>query len=54
MLYEIIAPHFVCAIKTEKDIVVKAAPIVKYMMGWPFIRVYDYCNKKHWELNALT
>lgn len=33
--------------------VYRAAPIIKYMIGWTIAAVADYCHKKEWELIVL-
>lgn len=55
MLYEIIAPHFVVALKTHQgDKVCRAPPIIYYMLGWEIGKVSAYCKKKNWEFNQIT
>ena len=52
MLIRITAPHFVAGAITEvgigNDYVAKAAPIIRYMKGWPVYKVKAYCAKKRW------
>ena len=43
------APHFCAAVVLDSDIVVRAAPILKYMLGWSRWRVADYCRNKGWR-----
>lgn len=51
VLYVISTSYFYCGILTSsKDIVVKAAPIVKYMVGWKISRVYSYCKKRKFTI----
>jgi len=64
-LYSIDAPHFYAGLEIEKNStyldtfyystykVVKAAPIIKYMVGWTKHNVENYCNKKGWKLNEI-
>lgn len=55
MLCQITAPHFVVGITVDKDDkVVGVAPIVKYMMNWPYQKVLDYCKKKDWILEVIS
>jgi hypothetical protein len=44
------APHF-CAgvVVDERGTVVRAAPIVRYMIGWPAKRVTAYAGRKGWK-----
>jgi len=58
MLLRIEAPHFVAGVETRLTFtsgeqVSRAAPIIKYMKGWNVSRVYEYCEKKGWNLRVL-
>lgn len=48
------APHYVAGALVENDVVIKAAPIIKYMKGWSTSKVIWYCNKKHWSVAQLA
>lgn len=50
MLAAIDAPHFYAGIVLEDDVVVRAAPIVKYMRGWTRDKVRAYCQRKGWKV----
>ena len=53
-LFQINTPHFCAGIILSKDkIVIDAAPIVRYMIGWSSTRVYNYCMKKHWTVDYV-
>jgi len=54
-LYRILAPYFTVGILVEKvtRVVKTAPPIVKYMVGWRYGQVEDYCRKKHWKIEAV-
>lgn len=44
------APHFNAGIEyDDNDIVVHAAPIIRYMIGWSINQVTSYCTKKGWS-----
>lgn len=43
----ITAPHFVAGVFGH-EVVEKAAPILKYMVGWTLERVQVYATSKHW------
>ena len=49
----ITSPYFVAGVCLQSGIVTRAAPIVKYMIGWPTHRVYAYANKKHWTTEII-
>jgi hypothetical protein len=52
-MIRIIAPHFVAGAELSDDnIVIKAAPIIKYMESWPLSKVLEYCHRWHrqWEV----
>jgi len=46
---QISSDRFIAGVEFERDKVVRAAPIVKYMRGWSRKRVLDYCDKKGWK-----
>ena len=52
-LYQIMAPHFCAGFVMKEDVVVNAAPIIRYMMGWSYRKVQAYCQKKNWQLTAI-
>lgn len=45
----ITANNFTAAIVLEDDLVVEAAPIVKYMIGWTKRKVLNYCMAENWQ-----
>lgn len=48
-MIRISAAHFVAGlVLDENDVVVRAAPILKYMIGWSWQRVLHYCTIKRW------
>lgn len=46
------ARHFYTMVILEDDRVVKAADIVKYMLGWNVKKVQDYCRFKDWKADV--
>lgn len=46
------APRAFCAgvVVNEVHRVIEAAPILKYMMGWPIGKVLGYCREKGWKI----
>ena len=48
---QIKAPHFTAGVVVDVGVVVGAAPIVKYMLGWTEDRVRGYCEWKKWEIS---
>jgi hypothetical protein len=52
-LGKITAPDFVAGFETDGR-VIKAAPIIKYMIGWPDQRVRDYVSGKGWKVTRVT
>jgi hypothetical protein len=44
------APHFYAAVVLRCDVVIRAAPILKYMMGWSSERVKQYARRKGWDI----
>ena len=55
MLIRIVAPHFVAGAILRDDVVVIAAPIIRYMAvnKWSYWRVFSYCEEKRWELEVV-
>jgi hypothetical protein len=53
MLAQIKAPHFTAGIVLADGKVATAAPIVKYMVGWPRGKVRDYCKQKKWQIEIV-
>ena len=51
-LARIVAPHFVAGIVTNGH-VVRAADIVKYMVGWGDQAVRDYTKRKGWKISEV-
>jgi hypothetical protein len=54
-LYRIEAPHFIAGFELVEvsDTVASASRVIKYMEGWPFIRVMKYCDRKGWKLERV-
>lgn len=51
-LVRIEAPWFVAGIVFQQGRVIRAAPIVNYMLGWDITRVSGYANRRRWNLSA--
>jgi hypothetical protein len=52
--FRIVAPHFVAGGEARAGKCVRAAPIIKYMVGWSGKQVKDYCEKKGWTVEKIT
>lgn len=50
MLVQITSYYFCTGLVVKDDIVVRAAPILKYMLYWSLGRSEEYCRKKGWKL----
>lgn len=50
MLIRIVAPHFVAGYDMTND---NIAPIIKYVMGWNYYKILNYCKSKGWYLKYL-
>jgi hypothetical protein len=46
-------PKFCAGIVLFDDVVVEAAPIVKYMKKWSRDQVREYCKKRGWEISIV-
>ncbi len=52
-LYQVTSPYFVAGIEVSGSLVVRAAPIIRYMIGWEIGRVVKYANHKGWEVEEV-
>lgn len=54
-LAQIKAPHFTAGIVLWDDVVVEAAPVVRYMAKakWTRTVVRNYCSAKGWQINVV-
>lgn len=52
-MMRIVAPHFVAGVVISHGVVVRAAPIVKYMKGWLTPKVINYCKKRGWSVVTI-
>jgi hypothetical protein len=51
-LVRIVAPHFVAGLETD-GVVRRAAPIIRYMIGWTDDGVRDYVARRGWLAEAV-
>lgn len=49
MLVSVDAPHFNAGIVIERGVVVRAAPILGYLVGWDCERASAYLKGKGWR-----
>lgn len=52
-LIRVIAPHFVAGFETD-GVVIRAAPIMKYMVGWTDEKTRSYILKKGWTATVCN
>lgn len=52
-LVRVCAPHFVAGFETD-GIVRRAAPIIKYMVGWPDDKARKYIASKNWTASIIS
>lgn len=45
--------YFCAAIEVRGDLVFKAAPILKYMVGWTLSRAIAYARSKKWKITFI-
>ena len=43
------APHFVAGVCMRDFTAIRAAPILKYMIGWDFPKIEQYVARKGWK-----
>lgn len=53
MIYQIKSPYFTAGITFVNDKADKAAPIIKYMIGWTLDAVKSYCFIKRWDIAEI-
>lgn len=54
-LFQIQAPYFTAGFCVDaKNIVWKAAPIIRWLEDKPYSFVVDYCKKKGWRLLSVS
>ncbi len=59
MLVQIIAPNrqgrqgFAAGLVLQDRKVVRAAPILKHMIGWGFLGVLGYCRGRKWQVTIV-
>lgn len=53
MVLRITSPYFVAGITVDGGLVERAAPILKYMLGWPMHRVQTYCESRYWKCEVF-
>jgi hypothetical protein len=46
-------PYFYCGVILQAGQAVCAAPIVRYLLHWPCIRVEQYCRTRGWRYEVL-
>ena len=49
LMLRIEAPHFVAAAIARDQKIVRAAPIIAYMIGWTLDRADQYAKSKGWK-----
>ena len=49
MTLRILAPHFVAGIVLGE----RAAPIVRFILGWNERRIRDYCARRRWRVEEV-
>jgi hypothetical protein len=54
VLIQITAPHFCAGVVVAPNGVGRsAAPILRYMVGWTFPQIVQYCTKKRWHVRII-
>lgn len=52
-MFRIVAPHFVAGGVYHEKVIIRVAPIIKYLLGWSEKDVMNYCQKKGWNYEKL-
>lgn len=53
-LIRVVAPHFVAGLEAADGVVVRTAPILKYMVGWQGRRFARYVTRKGWAWERVA
>jgi hypothetical protein len=53
-LLQIQSGYFSAGVVMIGDRVIRAAPIVHYMIGWKLKTIKDYCRKKRWSVKRIV
>lgn len=53
LMIRIVAKHFVAGVEISRARVARAAPILRYMLGWPVHKVISYCHSQGWTTEEL-
>lgn len=50
-----ISSGYFCAgiVVSQFGVVIRAAPILRYMLGWNSKRVHKYCHVKDWHISVV-
>lgn len=52
ILFQIDTPYFCAGGEIKDKMIIKAAPIIDYMVGWDAEKAYVYCLKKKWNIKS--
>lgn len=49
-LWQITAPHFCAGVIERGGMIVEAAPILRWAVGQPYLKLGVYCKRKGWKM----
>lgn len=52
-MYQITSTYFCVGLVIDNDRVIKAGPIINYMIGWSFDKVHNTCVKRCWTIEKI-
>jgi hypothetical protein len=52
-MYRVVAKHFVAGFVIEEGVVARAAPIIKYVIGWKERKALKYFHSKHFTVEEV-
>lgn len=50
ILYRVQGPYFTAGLLLRMGLVYGAAPILRYMLGWPLAQVEEYVRQRGWSI----
>jgi hypothetical protein len=47
------APRFTAGLVLHDNVVIKTAPIARYMVGWSLDKLRKHCERKQWKIKMV-
>ena len=53
ILYRVQCPYFTAGLVLRMGLVYDAAPILRYMLGWPLAQAEEYVRRRGWSIDIV-